>query len=124
MIAALERINARRVWFVPEVEVWGLPASTTIEFLTLEQVESNKTVGYTEMGIGESAQLLSFSALIDHRGNSLPPTIQTPRVLVRSRGTESAFVVGQETDSAFKLARDPATSGPVTVDLLVIEMGS
>ena len=123
MIAGLEKVKSRRVWFIPNFIVWGLPVWGEIEFLAVEQVASDKAVFYGSLDIGDTAQQVAFSDLTDHRGNPLPSTISSPRVLVRLRSQEAVFVVGEESDTTFKIARDPDASGPVTVDLLVVEMG-
>lgn len=66
---------------------------------------------------------MAFSDLTDHRGNQLPSTIASPRVIIRPRSSDTAFVISEESETNFKIARDPDASGPVTVDLLVVEMG-
>lgn len=124
MIAGLERVKSHRVWFVPNLLVWGLPSWGGLELLILEQVDSELTIGYNSIGIGDTEQAVHFEDLTDHRGNSLPHSLSAPRVIVRSRTAASAFVVATESDTSFKIARDPDADGPVTVDLMVVEMGA
>jgi hypothetical protein len=112
-----------RSWFVPDFSVWGLPSLGEHDFLALEKVDSTWSVYYGSASIGESDQEVLFSQLTDHRGNSLPSSLKSPRVFPRPKGSETAFVVGTEASDRFKIARDPETNGPVTVDLLVVEMG-
>ncbi|MEW5995225.1 MAG: hypothetical protein AB1744_12660 [Candidatus Zixiibacteriota bacterium] len=116
-------VTARRAWFVPGFVVWGLPVWAEVELLSIEQVGSDKTIGYNSLTMGETSQQVAFADLTDHRGNQLPTGIASPRVIVRSRGSDAAFVTGAETDSHFTIARDPASDRPVTVDLLIIELG-
>jgi hypothetical protein len=123
MIAGLEKVTSRRTWFVPNVVIWGLPVWQEIEFLAVEEVTTDKSVFYGSLDIGDTAQQVSFSDLTDHRGNQLPATISSPSVLVRTRSQWAAFVIGEESDASFKIARDPEASDPVAVDLMVIEMG-
>jgi hypothetical protein len=123
MINGLEHILSRRMWFVPGLVVWGLPGMGEVEFLTVEQIGSEKSILFGSLSIGDSSQEVFFSDLSDHRGNALPETINYPRVLVRSHNEDSVFVVGTESMSSCKLARDPESSGPVTVDLFIIELG-
>jgi hypothetical protein len=123
MISGLEKIQSHRVWFVPNFVVWGLPVWGEIEFLNVEKVGSDETVFYGSPDIGDPAQQVAFSDLTDHRGNQLPSMIASPRILVRGKSQDSAFVIGDESNISFKIARDPETSGPVTVDLMVVEMG-
>ncbi len=122
MINGLERILSRRSWFVPGLVVWGLPGVAEIHFLAAEQVASEQSILYGSLAVGGEAQEVHFADLADHRGNALPNNINTPRVLIRSHNAETAFVVGTESDSSVKLARDPESSGPVTVDLLIMEL--
>ena len=124
MIPGLERVKSHRIWFVPELEVWGLADWGTVDYLVVEQIGATDTLGYGSNSLGGEAQEVAFAELEDHRGNSLPDTIDAPRVIVRPRSAEMAYVVGSESESSFKLARDPNAAGPVTADLIVIEMGS
>jgi hypothetical protein len=123
MTTGFERVTARRVWFVPSFVVWGLPVWEEVEFLTVEKVGSDESVLYGSLDIGGTAQQVTFSDLTDHRGNQLPSTIASPRVIVRPRSSDTAFVISEESETNFKIARDPDASGPVMVDLLVVEMG-
>ncbi len=120
----IANVLSRRIWFVPGVEVWGLPGLGEVEYLVLEQIGSDKTILYGEAGVGDGSQSVAFNELTDHRGNNLPVSIDTPRVIVRSHDENAAFVVGTEKNSSFKIARDPNSENNVTVDLMVIEMGS
>jgi len=124
MTSGFERVTARRVWFVPNFIIWGLPLWKEIEFLTIEKVETNKTVLYGSLDIGGTAQQVAFSDLTDHRGNQLPSNIASPCVFIRPRNQDTAFIVSEESETNFKVARDPDATGPVTVDLLVVEVGN
>ncbi len=123
MISGLERAKSHRIWFVPEFSAWGLAGWSEIEFVVQEQVQSTTSVLYGAIDIGDVAQQVTFANLTDHRGNPLPQSLSSPRVIVRPRSVETAFVVGEESTEGFKIARDPDASGPVLVDLLIIEMG-
>ena len=123
MISGLERAKSFRVWFVPEFSAWGLAGWSEIEFVVQEQVLSSTSILYGTIDIGDAAQQVTFANLTDHRGNQLPQSLLSPRVIVRPRSVETAFVVGEESAEGFKIARDPDASGPVMVDLLIIEMG-
>jgi hypothetical protein len=123
MISGLERAKSHRVWFVPEFSAWGLAGWSEIEFVVQEQVQSTTSVLYGTIDIGDVAQQVIFANLTDHRGNQLPTSLSSPRVIVRPRSVETVFIVGEESTQGFKIARDPDASGPVLVDLLIIEMG-
>jgi len=124
MTSGFERVTTRRVWLVPNFIIWGLPLWKEIEFLTIEKVETNKTVLYGSLDIGGTAQQVAFSDLTDHRGNQLPSNIASPCVFIRPRNQDTAFIVSEESETNFKVARDPDATGPVTVDLLVVEVGN
>jgi hypothetical protein len=124
MLSGLDRAQARRMWFVPEFEIWGLAEWGTADFLVVEQIGAESTIGYGSHSLGGDAQAVVFEDLIDHRGNHLPSTIDAARVIIRPRSTETAFVVGSESATGFKLARDPDAAGPVAADLLILELGA
>jgi hypothetical protein len=118
-----ESLVSRRMWLVPDFNVWGLPGWSEVEYLAVEQVGSDLSIHYGRADIGDSAQAVSYADLTDYRGNHLPEAIVSPKVLVQPRGVHAAFLVGAESGSGFKIGRDPEAEGPVAVDLLVIEMG-
>ena len=123
MISALTRVTSRRVWFVPHFGVWGAPDWSDVDYLAVEEIDSVKSVMFDRVSIGESTQSVKFCDLIDRRGNSLPDSIANPVVVARPRTSDAVFVVGEETSEGFKIARSSASSGPVTVDLMIIELG-
>jgi hypothetical protein len=123
MNVGMNKINARRMWVVPDFAVWGISGLGEVEYLTVEEVGSTKSVFFGSVGIGGSSQAVSFAALIDMRGNSLPETINRPLVTFRSHGESQVFVVGSESNTGFKIARDPKAAGPVMVDLIITELG-
>lgn len=118
-----EEILARRAWFVPAVRVHGLPALDNLGYLVAETIDGVTTIYFAVADLSGTTQTLTFASLVDHRGNHLPQSIASPRVIVRPRSRYAAHVLSEETDREFSIARDPAAPGPVTVDLLVLEMG-
>jgi len=123
MFYGLERVLARRIWFVPDLVVWGLPSLGDQDYLITDEVDGIKSIYYGVAPLGRSEQEVLYSELTDHRGNKLPPVIQSPRVFLRPKSAAPTFVVGQETPERFMVARDPDADGPVTVDLTVVEYG-
>lgn len=123
MLSGLERIKSHRMWFVPGFVVWGMPGLEDAEYLAFESTPSASTLFFAETDIGDMGQQVAFDQLTDHRGNVLPETISSAKVFPRSRGAESVFIVGNETPESFRIGRDSDSSDPVTVDLLIIEMG-
>lgn len=123
MISGLDRITAHRVWFVPDFMVWGLPNVGQIECIASEAVGATTNVMFGIVDIGEGPQEVLFNQLIDHRGNNLPASINTPRVFPRARTGDAVFVVETESPTGFRIARDSTGTSPAPVDLLVVEMG-
>jgi len=123
MYTGLERVTARRVWFVPEFNIWGTAGWADFDLMVVENVDGVESILFDSISLGETTQEVAFAELTDFRGNSLPDTITNPRIIVRPRSEAGGFVVGEESDLKFKIARDSEAAGPVTVDLLVIEMG-
>ncbi len=123
MLAGLEGKYARRMWFVPGFNVWGLPGLGEIEYVVQEQVGATSAAYYAQTDIGDCAQSVRFGDLSDHRGNRLPESIASARVIPRQKDGNTVFVLGEETARTFKIARDADTTAPVSTDLLIIEMG-
>jgi len=121
-MSALASVTSRRIWFVPDVIVWGLPGLGDVKFLAVEDVDGVSSVHFCATNIGTGEQLIMFTQLIDHRGNNLPVSIKSPRIIVRSHSEDAAFIVARESQSSFKIARDPGAAGSVTVDLFIVEM--
>jgi len=111
------------MWLVPDFVVWGLPGLGEIEYLDVENIDGTKSVSFGSAGIGDTSQSVTFANLTDVRGNSLPAFLNRSLVTVRSHDQSQVFVVGTETDSGFKIARDADSLGPVTVDLIITELG-
>jgi len=124
MISGIEKALSKRIWFVPGLSVWGIPNDAEIDYLAVEEADSIQSLFYGQIAVGASLQTVSFSELTDHRGNQLPSTIDSPRVLPRSKSDSAVFIVGEESISGFNIARDASVAGPVLADLMVIEMGS
>jgi len=120
---SLTYLRGRRLWVVPDFAVWGLEHDVEVFYLGVENVESEGRMLFGASTIGGAAQQVAFADLVDWRGNHLPETIGAPRVLIRPRSAHGAFVVGEESDQGFRIARDPSAVGPIGVDLFVFEMG-
>lgn len=124
MLSGWDMATARRMWFVPDVTVWGLASWGEINYLALEQVGATVSLLYGAADLGDEGQRVDFADLSDHRGNDLPENLECPKVIVSPRQAESAFVVGSESSDGFKIARPADSGGPVRADLLIIEMGN
>ena len=122
-MTGLEIVTSRRVWFVPDFSVWGQPSLGVHEYLALEQADSTWSIYYGSAAIGDNSQEVLFSQLTDHRGNSLPASMESPRVFARAQDGTPVFVVGREGADRFKIAHAANAAGPVAVDLMIVELG-
>ena len=123
MISGIDRVKGKRMWFVPDFLVWGQTGLGQIEFLTLENINGEGTVLFDRTDLADNVQEVAFGELTDHRGNSVPSSLDCPRVIPRSRSGCPAFIAGTETATTFKIGHAPDYDGPTPVDLLIIEMG-
>jgi hypothetical protein len=119
----LTYLKSRRLWVVRDVQVWGLASDAQFFYLGVENVQSTARLMFGISSIGETAQDIQFSSLIDHRGNNLPEAINNPRVLIRQRTPFNVYLVGEESNSGFRVVRDPAAPGPVSADFFIYETG-
>lgn len=108
---------------MPNFVVWGLSGLGDIEYLDVENIDGAKSVSFGSVGIGDTSQPVTFASLTDVRGNLLPPVIKRPMVTARSHSQLQVFVIESETNTTFKIARDPLAPAPVIVDLIITELG-
>lgn len=122
MLVPYPQLGARRIWFVPGLRVWGSPTTFQIHFFITEHPDT-PIIHYGTAQIGAASQSHTYAELIDSRGNHLPEEISAPRVIVRPRSEQTAFIVGQEDDRSFRIARPGAADDDTVVDLLILELG-
>ena len=122
-MVGIELVTSRRVWFVPDFSVWGQPSLGEHEYLALEEVDTTLSIFFGTAAIGENSQEVLFSQLVDHRGNALPASLESPRVFIRPKDGTPAFVVGAEGSDRFKIAHAADAPAPTTVDLMIVELG-
>ena len=120
---SLTYLRGRRLWVVRDFAVWGLPDDAEILYLGVEDVNSVGRLMFGSSSIGGTSQNVTYSDLVDWRGNNLPDNISAPRVLFRPRSPRNVHLVGEESSTGFRVARDPASPGPITVDLFIFETG-
>ncbi|MCP4703142.1 MAG: hypothetical protein GY865_00910 [candidate division Zixibacteria bacterium] len=105
-------------------QVYGTADEIRFMYLGVENVDSTNRIMFGTTGIGGAVQDIRYADLIDYRGNSLPETINSPKVMIRFRSSHPAYLVGEESDSGFRMARDINAPGPISVDLFIYEMGA
>ncbi len=116
-------VNTKRSWYIPNLNIYGTVVWGEFEYIVTENINSVISVLFNSLSIGDNSQLISYKDLIDHKGNNLPETLVNPKVIVKQKNEESAFIVGDESSNGFKIVRSGSSSNPVPVDLYIIEMG-
>ena len=66
---------------------------------------------------------MRYDSLADYRGNQLPSSLQSPKILVRPRAVDISVAVTSESEESFSIARSSANADAVQVDLYVMELG-
>ena len=112
------------MWVVRNYQIFGTADEARFTYLGVENVDAANRVMFGAVGIGGAVQDVRFSGLIDFRGNPLPEKIDSPKVLIRFRSSYGAYLIGEESDTGFRIARDTGAPGPVGVDLFIFEMGA
>ncbi|MDF1544480.1 MAG: hypothetical protein P1R58_05190 [bacterium] len=123
MISGIDAVKSKRIWFVENLSVWGSQQDAEFDFLAVEEADSVQSIHFGSLSIGSSLQQVNYSDLTDHRGNQLPDSINTPRVIPRTHTGSPVFVVGTESDTGFRIAHDDGSNATVVCDLMIIEMG-
>lgn len=122
-MSTLSELSARRMWYVSGFRVYGTVGEAERGLLLSETANGVTGIFYAPLGNLDASQTVSFSSLIDHRGNALPVSLSAPRVIIRPVSSSTAFVVGSETNENFRIARSTDSDSPAVVDLLVLELG-
>lgn len=120
---SLSYLRGRRMWAAPDFVVWGQSSEISIYYIELASVGGSSRIMFNQGNVGQSGQGVEFKNIVDSRGNSLPVSISQPKVIIQSKSQYQAFLLGKEYSSGFRIARETSASEPVTVDLLIIEMG-
>ncbi len=123
MNQTLGYLLGKRMWWIGGLNVWGELAATTPKFLISESDAGGFRILRASYSLGGMTQDVRFGELVDVKGNLLPSIINRPRVVPISRGATSAVIQGEAQADSFRIAKANATSAPVLVDLLIIEMG-
>jgi hypothetical protein len=117
-------LTSHRAWFVPSVSVWGALAADTIAAAATEVDDSQTRVVFDEFALGGEVQELIFADLVDHRGNSLPGTIDAPAVILVPKNQVPVAIVGTPSPTSVRLAKTIFAPENALVDLWIIEARS
>jgi len=123
MNSTLAYLRGRRAWMVEDVAVWGSDGQADYTMTIVETVGSDNRLGIWQTSLGGQRQEVTFSELVDNKGNQLPAKIEKPAVVVIPRGKHNAFIKAMLGANGFLIARSDADAPATTVDLLIFETG-
>lgn len=124
MNTTLTHLNSRRAWLIRDINIWGSLNAETLDAIATEVEDSQTRVVFHEFTIGGDSQEIAFSTLIDHRGNMLPVSIDTPVVIPIAKNAIPVAVIGLPNPTSFRIARSIASPDDAVVDLWIIESRS
>lgn len=119
----LDYLRGRRMWLVQNFVVWGGCCGEDFFFLYTQVDSQGKRIVFNKTFLGGETQDVSFPSLYDFKGNQLPAAINHPKVVVLPKKELFCFVLGSETESDFKIAKEKGSKEDGLVDLLIVEMG-
>ena len=114
-------LSGRRAWFVPSVSVWGNLQAETIDAIATETDDNATRVAFARFTVGGSVQEITFASLADHRGNTLPGSIDHPVVIPVAKNSATVAVVGQPGNVSFRVGKTAITAEDGITDLWIIE---
>ncbi len=124
MHPTLTHLNARRAWLVRDLNVWGSLQAEILAAIATEIDDSETRVVFTEFVIGGQPQEIAYASLIDHRGNTLPTSIDTPAIIPIAKNDVPAAIIGQPGPTSFRLAKATSTPENALIDLWIVEARS
>ncbi len=108
---------------VNNFSVYGEFSAVAPLLLWTEIGDTSKRIIFAREILGGLEQVVNFSSLYDIKGNQLPATINSPKVILLQKNEVSCVVVGPETNSNFKIAKLSQSQSPGMVDLVIMENG-
>jgi hypothetical protein len=124
MNTTLTHLNSRRAWLIRDINIWGSLSAETIDAIATEVDDSQTRVVFHEFTIGGVSQELAFNTLTDHRGNTLPQSIDTPVIIPIAKNGISVAIIGMPSPTSFRIAKTQAIPEDAIVDLWIIEARS
>ncbi|MDH4223142.1 MAG: hypothetical protein OEV55_06325 [candidate division Zixibacteria bacterium] len=122
MNITLDYLRGRRVWLVKNFCVWGSYSAIDFIFICSETRTNSKRIIFNRFDLGGYAQEVIFSSLYDFKGNQLPQSIKSPKVVTLPKN-ETICMVTEENDNGFKIVQKSGSVENGLVDLLIMEMG-
>jgi len=121
MNVTLDYLRGRRIWTVNGFSVWGEYSGVSPIFLMSEIGSGSSRILFVRKTLGGMEQVVDFEQLTDQKGNQLPSTISNPKVIPLQKNDVTCLIVGQESQTGFKIAKLDQTPAPGIVDLLIVE---
>jgi len=123
MNITLDYLRGRRVWVVNNFSVYGEFSAVAPLLLWTEIGDTSKRIIFAREILGGLEQLVNFSSLYDIKGNQLPSTINSPKVILLQKNEVTCLIGGPETNANFKIAKLTQSQTAGMVDLVIIEDG-
>lgn len=108
---------------VDNFSVYGEFSAVTPLLLWTEIGDTSKRIIFAREILGGLEQVVNFSSLYDLKGNQLPATINSPKVMLLQKNEVTCLVVGPETNAQFKIAKLTESQTAGIVDLVIMENG-
>lgn len=124
MNTTLTHLNSRRAWLIRDINIWGSLSAETIDAIATEVDDSQTRVVFHEFTIGGASQELAFDTLTDHRGNTLPQSIDMPVIIPIGKNGISVAIIGKPSSTLFRIAKTQSIPEDAIVDLWIIEARS
>jgi hypothetical protein len=124
MNSTLAYLRGRRLWVVESFAVWGTDSDADFYLAVAETVDTETRIGFWPLTLGGLQQEVSFSSLVDNKGNTLPAEIRKPSIIPVPRGRRQAFIKAVLGSTGFRIAAADDRAGQVIVDLLIFETGA
>ena len=123
MNLTLDYLRGRRVWVVNNFSVWGEYSAVVPILIWTETGASSNRLIFARENLGGFEQAVNFSDLSDFKGNQLPQTIANPKVIILQKNEVECLVIGQESQTGFKIAKLTDGDQNGVVDLVIVENG-
>jgi hypothetical protein len=124
MNTTLTHLNSRRSWLIRDVNVWGSLSAETFDAIATEVDDSETRVAFHEFTIGGASQEVAYNSLIDHRGNQLPASLDSPVIIPIAKNSVPVAIIGLPSPTSFRVAKTASVPDDAIVDLWIIEAGN
>lgn len=108
---------------VNNFSVFGEYSAVTPVLVWSEMGTGSHRIIFAREILGGFEQSVNFSQLYDFKGNQLPPTISSPKVIILQKNEVQCLIVGQESQTGFKIAKLAQTQQNGIVDVVIVENG-